>query len=140
MPHYRDIELTEEQRRALVQKKTCCANGWCTDVWQSGHANRSSATGTPPEVGPSLHPTLAWCSVYDQQHPGVNHAADVFVDTIGRSYGMGKHQEATGLESMVPLTIATAQLKGFGVDHTVAGYSVPEWHRDRWVVDFLLIL
>ena len=43
----------------------------------------------------------------------------------------GKHQEATGLESMVPLTIATAQLKGFGVDHTVAGYIVPEWHRDR---------
>ena len=46
-------------------------------------------------------------------------------------YGMEKHQEATGLESMVPLTIATAQLKGFGVDHTVAGYCVPKWLRDR---------
>ena len=37
MPHYRDIEQTEEQRRALVQKKHIVMQ----DEWQSGHANRS---------------------------------------------------------------------------------------------------
>ena len=47
----------------------------------------------------------------------------VFADTIDRSYGMGKHQAALVLESMVPLTIAAAQLKGFGVDHTVASQN-----------------
>ena len=42
--------------------------------------------------------TLAWYSVHDQQHPGAKCAADVFADTIERSYDMGKHQQATGLE------------------------------------------
>ena len=132
MPHYRDIELTEEQRRALVQKKHVVLT---VDALMFGRAARQQVvcdrhtTRSRPITASNFGLMLSLCPTTPRGESCSRCLCGYDREKLW--HGKASRSDWSRKYGALDYCHCPVEMKGFGVDQTVAGYSVPEWHRDR---------